>query len=240
MCSRAAEPIPSWVTVVRALPGSALPGKVGTERGYSDTGLCGDNAWSADSVELIWALALAPELVCELCRPRVPCLVAGPQHCIPVVWPPWPGPSRPLSTERELGPSWEQGAAAGSLTASESRHQETPLPVPGNPGTAPQPRTSSTGQLLSDRNNNIGICRAWLRCPALASLTPTPRDGRNPSRVNKKQNNKAGLMRVFCRCFLPWPGRVFLCLPSAMRLRYWHYRVIIWVTAKQSRGLKWW
>ena len=43
--------------------------------------------------------------------------------------------------------------AAGSLTASESRHRGTGSP--GNPGTA---RTSSTGQLLSDRNNNIGIC----------------------------------------------------------------------------------
>ena len=97
--------------------------------------------------------------------------------CIPVVCPLWPGPSRPLSTEREL--SSQLTPAAGSLTASESRHRGTGSP--GNPGTA---RTSSTGQLLSDRNNNIGIC--GLSC---SHQPATPRDGRNPPRINKKQNN---------------------------------------------------
>ena len=73
--------------------------------------------------------------------------------------------------------------------------------------------------------------RAGMRCPAF-----TPRDGRNPSRVNKKQNNNkapADASPLSVLPLMPPRPRVFLCLPSALRLRY---SVIIWVTAKQSQG----
>ena len=120
--------------------------------------------------------------------------------CIPVVCPLWPGPSRPLSTERELS-SQLTPAAAGSLTASESRHRGTGSP--GNPGTA------TPHQPALDNCYQTGIITSeYAVCPALTSPS-TPRDGRNPNTSKQKTKQQSpGLMRVFCRCFLAQRARL--------------------------------
>ena len=136
--------------------------------------------------------------------------------CVPA--PGWPRPlytcclpalvrARPSLTEREL--SWgQQPAPARSLTASaDTRETETPLPGPGNPDRgAEHTALDNCYQTGITTSNYVPSC--CLQCPDPSSPVP---DGRNTSRVNRKQNNKAGL-RLFIRGFcLPQPGRVFVC-----------------------------